>query len=395
MSGPQPGARFVLVTGAVLLVLGELPTVVGGDRLSWIEPFDALLRSGAMGEAMILAALGCLAGAALLDARVRGRTAVAYRLVTFVLPLWALQLVVLLAASIRRWVDTFAPDTAISDGVWGAVSTFRWNYWVADHMLEVPPEALGLTLFSIVAQLLALLAFAIAVVPQRWNVRVLGGLAALAAAGVVILRWRAVDFQDPYLLSLDTFARSDAFLVGVLVACLARSGRRLGPSWSSAASLVVVGVVMASGFVSTEQYLSVQLPAVGLLVGVMLLDDGSESGDWVLQLVMGSRVVGVLASAWATLVALAPLAASVIGLRTEMNWILRVIVLLIALAIVVRVSRAVAGRVRLPEQPISVTGWGDTWRRVVAEADADIRSGRSARGGAGDGGDASGGAPPD
>ncbi|HEY0642527.1 MAG TPA: hypothetical protein VGD39_03845, partial [Nocardioides sp.] len=322
--------------------------------------------------------LGWLGCSALLDARTNGRVATAYGLVNFLLPLWALQVVVLVAAALTRRVDSLAPGSGIGGEVWGAVLTFRWNCWVAGHMLDVPPEVVGLTIFSIAAQLLTLLATVIMVLPRCSRTLVLGCVAALAALGVVTLRLRAVDFQDPYLLSLDTFARSDAFLVGVLVACLAHAGWRLGPSWSSAASLVLVGAVIASGFVSTDQYLAVQLPLVALLAGIMLLDEGSEPGDWLLQPLIGSRGVEVLAASWSALVALAPLAGSVIGRRTEMHWILRVIILLVALAIVVRVSRSVAGRGRLPEQAISLAGWGDHWRRVVAEADEDIRSGRRA-----------------
>lgn len=386
-------ARFVLAAGVLLVVLGEIPGMVGQDRMAWIIPLDALFHSSSIGGALVLAALGHVAGTALLSAREQGRAVVLYRLLTFALPLWALQLGVLVAATVTRWVDTLAHDAPITGGAWASVMTFRWNFWVADHMLEVPPEILGLTLFSIAVQLVALLALVVVVLPDRW---VTGGVAALAgvtAIAVMALRARAVDFQDPYLLSLDTFSRSDAFLVGVLACCLARLGRRVDPSWSGAAVLVLIGGIFASGFVSTEQYLAVQLPVVALLAGLVLLDDGTVSGDWVLQPVVRSKEVDVLAATWSALVALAPLAATIVGRRTEMNWVLRVIVLLIALAIVVRVGRAVAERVHLPEQPISLTGLGETWRQVVAEADHDVRAGRAGRH-ARDADDDSGGSPP-
>ncbi|NPC44303.1 hypothetical protein [Nocardioides sp. zg-1230] len=375
-AGQSVMARFVLAVGGVLVVLGSIPVIVGPDRLDWIAPLDALFHSSAVGGALILAALGHLTCSALLASRERGRLATVHVLVVWVVLISVLQQVVLLAASATRLVDSLAPDESISGEVWAAVSTFRWNFWVADHVLDVPAELLGLTLFSIAVQLIALLTVAVLLVPRRWSSTLLAIAAALAVLVVVLLRWRAVDFQDPYLLSLDTFARSDAFFVGVLVACVSRRGWRLGPSWSSASALLVVGAVLATSFVSITQHLAVQLPATALIAGLMMLDDGSEGGDWILRPVVGSREVEALASSWAPLVAVAPLAAAVIGRRTEVNWILRVVVLLLVLAIVLRVSRAVAVRVRLPERTISVADWGETWRRVVADADADITSGR-------------------
>jgi hypothetical protein len=376
-------ARLVLVAGTVLVVLSEIPDVVEVETLSWITPLDALFRSTSVGGALVLAALGALGCSALLGARERGRGATVYTLLTLVLPLWALQLVVLIAAGVTRRLDTTAPDGAIGGQVWGAVTTFRWNYWVADHVLGVPAEILGLTLFSIAAQLLALLALVIVVVPRRWSASVGAVVAGCSVIVVAALRWRATDFQDPYLLTLDTFSRSDAFFAGVLAVCVTSRGLRLGPAWSSAAALVVTGAVLATGFVSVEQYLAVQLPLVALLCCVMLLDDDPGPGDWLLRSVARSREVDVIASTWAPLVALAPLAAAVIGRRSEMNWVLRVIVLLIVLAIVVRVARGVAGRVRIPEEPIDLAAWGETWRRVVAEADADIHNDRRGRHAAG------------
>jgi hypothetical protein len=378
-AGQSTMARFVLAVGGVLVVLGSIPVIVGPDMLDWIAPLDALFHSSAVGSALILAALGHLTCSALLASRERGRLATVHVLVVWVVLISVLQQVVLLAASATRLVDSLAPDESISGEVWAAVSTFRWNFWVADHVLDVPAELLGLTLFSIAVQLIALLTVAVLFVPRRWGSTLLAIAAALAALVVVVLRWRAVDFQDPYLLSLDTFARSDAFFVGVLVACVSRKGWRLGPSWSSAAALLVVGAVLATSFVSITQHLAVQLPATALIAGLMMLDDGSEGGDWILRPVVGSREVEALASSWAPLVAVAPLAAAVIGRRTEVNWILRVVVLLLVLAIVLRVSRAVAVRIRLPERTISVADWGETWRRVVADADADITSGRRGR----------------
>lgn len=378
-AGQSTMARFVLAIGAVLVVLGSIPAVVGEEKLEWVVPLDALFHSSAVGGAFILAALGNLMCSALLASRERGRLAAVSVLAVWVVLLSLLQQIVLVAASVTRLADSLAPDGSISGEVWAAVSTFRWNFWVADHVLEVPPELLGLTLFSIAVQLTALLTVAVIVVPRRWSLTVLAVAAALATLAVVVLRWRAVEFQDPYLLSLDTFARSDAFFVGVLVACVSRRGWRLGPSWSSAAALLVIGTVLATSFVSITQHLAVQLPVTALIAGLMMLDDGSEIGDWVLRPVIGSREVEALAVSWAPLVAVAPLAASVIGRRTEVNWILRVVVLLLVLAIVLRVSRAVAVRIRLPERTISVAGLGETWRRVVAEADADITSGRRGR----------------
>lgn len=380
-AGQTTMVRFVLAIGAVLMLLSVIPAVVGPDRLTWVVPLDALFYSSAVGGALILAALGKLTCSALLASRERGRIATVYLLVVWVVLLSVLQQLVLLATTVSRLVDSLAPDGAISGQVWGAITTFRWNFWVIDHVLEVPPELLGLTLLSIAVQLMALLTAAVLLVPRRWNSTILAVAAALGVAAVVVLRWRAVEFQEPFLLSLDTFARSDAFFVGVFVACVSRRGSRLGPSWSSAAALLVVGTVLATSFVSITQHLAVQLPVAAVIAGLMMLDDGSERGDWVLQSVGGSREVEALASSWAPLVAVAPLAAAVVGRRTEVNWIFRVVVLLIVLAIVLRVSRAVAVRIRIriPGRTISVAGWGNAWRRVVAEADADIKHGRRGR----------------
>ena len=68
-----------------------------------------------------------------------------------------------------------------------------------------------------------------------------------------------LGLQDPYVLPLDTFARSDAFFLGVAAACAgsrvagpAPPGRRRAGAPS--------GVVLASSFVSTDQHLAAQLP---------------------------------------------------------------------------------------------------------------------------------------
>lgn len=377
MSASRPAVSFVLAVGTLLLVLGTIPRVVEPDQLAWIVPLDAFFRSSAVGGALALAALGHLTCSDLLNSRAQGRLAVVYTFVTWVVPLWVLQLAVVMAAAVTRRVDTLAPTaTSISEGVWAAALTFRSNLWVSDHMLEVPREVLGLTLVSIAVQLTALLAVAVLLVPRRWSSTVLTAAAAVAALVVVALRWRAVEFQDPFLLSLDTFARSDAFFVGVFVACASRGGWRLGPSWSSGAALIVLGTVLAADFVSTEQLLAVLLPAAALLSGLIMLDDSSDSGDWVLQPVLRSGEVAAIATAWAALATVAPLAAAVVGRRTEMNSILRVIVLLIVLAIVLRASHSAAARIRIPERTFRIAGWRGTWRRVVAEADADIMSRR-------------------
>ena len=123
----------------------------------------------------------------------------------------------------------------------------------------------------------------------------------------------------------------------------------------------------------------VQLPVAALLASTALLDPGVEEGDWILERAMRSRSVTALSPMWAPVLVCTTPVAVIIGRRTEMHWILRVIVLLIVLAVVVRMAGAVAGRIRLPEHPIGLATLRDAWRRVVAEADAEVRDGPRAR----------------
>jgi hypothetical protein len=372
-------ARLLLVVGAVLVALGEIPRLVEPDRLAWTVPLDALFHSTAVGGTLVLTSLAFIATTTMLVAREAGRTAPLFALVTILAPLWVLQVVVLGTVMVARALDPLAPPSNLAGAVWSAVLTFRWNFWITDNMLVIPAELLGLAVLSIAAQLVALVAVVVVVLPSRWNRVVLGCAAVASAAVVVALRVRVVGVQDPYVLLLDTFARSDAFFLGVAAACAVGSGRRVGPSASNSALVVLVGVVLASGFVSTEQHLVLQLPVTALLASFALLAPGVDVGDWILEHAMRSRGVELLAPMWAPVLVCTTPAAVIIGRRTEMHWVLRVIVLLIVLAIVVRVARSVAGRVRLPQGPIGLTSLADTWRRVVAEADAEVRDGRRAR----------------
>ncbi len=367
-----PMARLVLVVGAVLIALGEIPRVVETDQLSWIVPVDAVFHSSAVGGTLVLAAFAHVMTGALMRAREVGRTAAMSTLVRVVALLWVLQVVVLVAVTAARAVDTLAPPTRMSGEMWSAVLTFRWNFWLTDHMLEVPAELLGLALLSIAAQLVTLLAAVVMVLPERWSRAAVAIAAGLAIPLVAGLRVRAVDVQDPYVLLLDTFARSDAFFAGVLAASLAGFGRRVTPAASSGALVALVGAVLASGFVSTDQHLTLQLPAVALLAGLALLDPGDEPGDLLVSQLADSSQVASLAVVWAPLVAAVTPAAVVVGRRSEMNWVLRVTVLVIVLTIITRVALAVAERVRLPERPLSLAGGIELWRRIVAEADAEV-----------------------
>jgi hypothetical protein len=383
-----PIARLVLVVGAVLIALGEVPRVVEPDRLAWVVPLDALFHSSAVGGTLVLTGLGHVTTTALLRAREVGRAATVFTLLRVLALLWVLQLVVLVVVAVARAVDTLAPPDNLTGEVWSTVLTFRWNLWLTDHMLEVPAELLGLALLSIAAQLVALSALAVLALPRRGNsgaVAIGAGLAAVVVAG---LRVQAVDVQDPYVLLLDTFARSDGFFIGVLAACVAGLGRRAGPSVSGAALVVLVGAVLASGFVSTDQQLVLQLPVVALLAGLALLDPGDQPGDSLIGLLARTGQVDALAVVWAPLVACVTPAAVVVGRRTEMNWVLRVTVLVIVVAIIARVALALAERVRLPDGPLpTLSGLVAGWRRVVAEADAEVRGDRGARSRTGPGDD--------
>jgi peptidoglycan/LPS O-acetylase OafA/YrhL len=386
-----PIARLVLVVGAVLIALGEVPRVVEPDRLAWIVPLDALFHSSAVGGTLVLTGVGHVTTRALLRAREVGRAATVFTLLRVLALLWVLQLAVLVMVAVARAVDTLAPPDNLSGEVWSTVLTFRWNLWLTSHMLEVPGELIGLALLSIAAQLVTLLALVVVALPRRWNgfaVAIAAGLATVVVAG---LRVMAVDRQDPYVLLLDTFARSDGFFIGVLAACVAGLGRRAGPAVSGAALVVLVGAILASDFVSTDQHLVIQLPMVAMLAGLALLDPGDQPSDSLMGLVARSTQVDALAVVWAPLVACVTPAAVVVGRRTEMHWVLRVTVLLIVVAIIARVALALAERVRLPDgPPPTLSGMLAGWRRVLAEADAEVRGYHGARSRSGPGDDAGG-----
>jgi hypothetical protein len=57
-----------------------------------------------------------------------------------------------------------------------------------------------------------------------------------------------------------------------------------------------------------------------------------------------------------------------------MHWMLRVLVLVITVAVLVRAASAVTSRVRIPERVRSLGDIRQSWRRVVAEADARVRA---------------------
>ena len=333
-----PMARLVAAFGALLLILAQVPRLVDQDRLRWIDPLDSLVQGGGVGTSLLLAVVGFAGARMLWAARESGRLAAVVTLVTILLPLWLVQAVVVLGTWGSLEIDTKAAPEATSSLAeqWVPVMTMQWNLWVSDHILEALPELTGLTLLSLVVQLLAVLAVAVVVLPPLLQPFVIGAVSTLGAVVLMVMRGRALDFQDPFVLSLDTFARADAFLLGVAAACVVALLGSRGPGLSGSALLLLGGAVMASTFIDIEEHFWLQLPATAILAGMMLLDDGSAAGDLLHERVAATREVEILATAWVPIVAAVVPIAVVMERRTEMHWSFRVLVTLLALAALVR-----------------------------------------------------------
>lgn len=344
-----PALRFVLAAGVLLVGLGEVRRLVPRDQLQWLVPVDAVFTSGGLGLSVVLAGVGYQLTRALLEARRRGRVAPLRPLVTLAVSVWVVQALVLAAVGIAQLVDTKVPRTAPSlREQWLPLLTFRWNLWVTDHALTVSSELVGLAVFSILVQLAALLTVVVVVLPAHRLHLVVGSVAVLGALLVMLLRARATAFQDAFVLALDTFSRSDAFLAGVAVACLACAGVRVGPVVSGSGALILVGVVLASAFADTDQYFALLLPAVAIVAATVLLDDGDAGGDSWYEALAGAAQTRRLAEWWIPALATAVPVAITMSRRTEMHWLLRVVVAVLAWAVAVRLGAAVLGLLRAP-----------------------------------------------
>lgn len=372
MRGLTQVERVLLMTGALLVLLGDLHRVIDPEWLTWVPPLDALFASRSIGTTLVLAAIGSWVARRALVQRGATRVQIISVGLSVMLPLWIASALVLSAvaglAQVKRGVDVPEP---VSSESWGQVLTFRWNIWAADHVLAMPAELSGLLLFSVIAHLVGLLVVVALVVPRRLPRPVLGLLAAVAAVAVMGLRIRATEFRDPFILTVDTFARADAFLLGVAAACLANLRAR--PSaWGEAAVPVVLGAALATAFVTSDQHFWVQLPVTAALAGIALLQTEVDE-QRALGRLADSSVCRAVAAAWLAVIATSTPVAVIVARQDLPVWLQPVLVAVLV---------AVLAFLWLLVQRGAVEAWRRRGPRSGQVSDEDRRAGDQSSAGA-------------
>lgn len=355
------GVGALLALGAALYVSSTwFANPAMAVDLTWISPLDVLARSGNMGVSLVLVALGFGVSATLLLARARGLRALGMATLQTLGGLWAVQAVTLAGYAILGLVLDSRPGLAGHSEVVNRALTFRFNTYAADNLLVVPPELHALWVFSVAAQLVALIALGIALFGARPGVTAIG----VGAVALGLQWWKAdmVDAAGWFAAAWSTAYRADVFLIGSAAALLAARrpvGVVRGNALASAMSLALVGVVLAGAFVGPEVTLSRLVPVAALVAASVLLGLSSGVDERSLLPVLARRpgVVDVGVS-WAWLVAPAAIVVELAAEIVDGAWglVLAVAVILGAGFALVgsRTAAAVAAWLATPEgEPVA------------------------------------------
>ncbi|MET0766495.1 MAG: hypothetical protein ABWY50_02515 [Aeromicrobium sp.] len=271
------GPALPLVIGlqavaAVLYCLALTGRLLPVEDLDLVRPFDGLVRSGNLAQTMLLTTLGFALTRLLLEARRRSPVVcLAVGVMWLAGLLLVLALVCCLAWLFGRVQDPPVASAEVTRTSIQQILTFRWNYWVAEHPLGSRADLVSLWFLVVAAQLVAGLVVLVLVLGRLE--RVLAVTVALLAVAALVWREVAFDEYGWFQASLDTLARSDAFLIGVLAALMSprlRFTPNLAAAIASGSFLVLLGLVLASSFTTVEGSFNLW-PVAALLAGMVCL----------------------------------------------------------------------------------------------------------------------------
>ncbi len=316
MSGPGAPrvARSLVLCGAVLYLLSQVPLAARSPDLSLLEPLDGLVRSGKLALAVILGSIGFLLGHDLLAARRVSLLAVAFAACRWVSAVLVPTLLVCAAALVAgRWDETDTTDPGTTRRSLLRALTFGWNWWQRANVgsTDVRPDLAGMWVPAVLMQLIVAGALTVAILGGR--TRLLAGLAVMAAVVCAVVRERTLESDGWVVTAVGTAERADAFLLGLAAAVVAprlvldpaRSSTMLGGG-----ALVLAGCVLAPSLITVDQTFRVLLPVAAVATAVVVLA-GAGRLDARTLAVQGLQD-GRLASAsplWAPVVVWAPFGA--------------------------------------------------------------------------------------
>jgi peptidoglycan/LPS O-acetylase OafA/YrhL len=367
-SSPAPVATGMLGVAAVLYCLSQLATLVPPDDLDRIQPLDGLFRSANLAVSMLLAGIGFAVTTSLRKARETSvpdtLRAAASALVPVVV---VVALVCLAALGFGRYDSTDQVPSSVTHDSVVHVLSFQWNDWVRDHPLGVRPDLASLWIFSVVVQLVLVALLAVLLLGRIPTVLAVltGGLAIASCAW----RLQVLDASGWFAASLDTTARADAFLVGMTAALLAprlRISAATAGALCGAMVLVLVGLVLASSFVTVEGSLAVIGPIGGLAAAAVsyAAQQRPAEGSLAVGLLSGEEVVQAGAM-WTCLVGWSPFVVVTVARHATQQGE--------ALAVVVALFATVLASLATRQAMVVAADWIHKWwagRHPSPQADA-------------------------
>lgn len=265
----------------ILYVVAALSPLLPADRLAAMSPLDALLTSGNVALAAGLCLFGFDATRRQLAARA---VSVRAQLVVAAGQLMGVAVVAVLVAAAALLAHRY-DDTDLTTWEVTRRSVLRtlapWDtHWISRDPFGVRPDLAGTWLLGVAAW--SVLAVTALVLLGGHRRRLLAGSATLLAAAAAGWRAYAAIERDWFWTSVDVAARADAVLLGAAAAAVA--GRpRLAPQTRAAlfgaTLLVLLGMVMATPFVSVTESLTWVLPAVAVVAALAAWSGGDSGRD--------------------------------------------------------------------------------------------------------------------
>jgi len=275
--------------GCVLIVLGNLWTIVPAETLERTGPLEGLFRSGRLGVIVLMVLGGFLFTRSLLyDADDRGAVSVPgfwARRVIRVGPQLAL---VLVAIGIASRYDNFDPWSAdqTSRSLTSA-ATFTLNWGLIRDPFDYRADVGHLWYLSAEFQIYAFLVLIVGVCA-----RYRGALTAIVGTAVVAAtawRFHVITDQGAWAAALRTTTRADGVLVGSLGALVLPHALRqadLAKRFTLAFLAALVGLVLLSPSIDPDAFLRGQgiafVLAVATLVVSIPVARGGNPGNWLL-----------------------------------------------------------------------------------------------------------------
>lgn len=327
MTGQAPSRhRPVLALqgcAAVLFLLAQVGRLVPDESWGPVRPLDGLFSGGNVAVTLLLALAGFTVVGELLDARARGALTGTLRLAVVVLaPVVATVVLVCVGAIAVDAVDDgdgVSFETTMRSVL--RVLSFRWNAYVRTEPAAGRADLTSLWFFSVLVQLVLVALVLVLLLGRR--PRLLAGLLLLAAVGCAVGRVFYLADAGWYPVSLSTWTRADAFLLGGAAAAL---GRVVRPSPETAsgllggATLVLCGAVPAAAMVSVDETFQVLVPGVAVLGALAAFAGarGTAPGTLIAEL-LAHEPLAVVGRHWVLVVAWAPFVAVTVGRHLELR----------------------------------------------------------------------------